>query len=96
MRNARSSSRLGRGVSTRPPDQALPPGTMHPPDQAPPGTRHPPCEQNYTRLWKYNLAPNSLRAVIKHDLHSKTHSVSDQLNIATLQMRLNVKWSHPA
>ena len=23
----------------------------------------PPCEQNHTRLWKYNLAPTSLRAV---------------------------------
>ena len=24
----------------------------------------PPCEQNHTRLWKHNLAPTSLRAVI--------------------------------
>ena len=26
---------------------------------------HPTCEQNHTRLWKHNLAPTSLRAVIK-------------------------------
>ena len=45
-----------------------PPRTMHPPpppDQAPPRDHAPsPCEQNHTRLWKYNLAPTSLRAVI--------------------------------
>ena len=54
--------------SRHPPDQA-PHQSRHPPDQAPPWSRHPPdqapppCGQNHRRLWKYNLAPTSLRAV---------------------------------
>ena len=52
------------GTST--PREQAPPRTRHPPqDQAPPPrTRHPPCGQNHRRLWKYNLAPTSLWAVI--------------------------------
>ena len=38
----------------------IPPATMHAPQQ--PCT--PPCGQNHRHLWKYNLAPTSLRAVI--------------------------------
>ena len=50
MRTTRSSSHPGGGGGS-------PPGT-------PPGSRHPPpCGQNHRRLWKYNLAPTSLRAV---------------------------------
>ena len=43
MRTARSSSRLGGGVSTRTPDQAhTPPDQVHPQDHAPPGPCTPP------------------------------------------------------
>ena len=35
-----------------------PPSSRHPPR-----SRHPPCGQNHRCLWKYNLAPTSLRAV---------------------------------
>ena len=65
-----SGTPLGPGT---PQDQALPrpgsplgPGTPlgpGPPDQAPPRTGH--REQNHRRLWKYNFAPTSLRAVTK-------------------------------
>ena len=66
------------GVSTRtpppgpapprdqaPPRPGTPPGTMHthPGTMPSPGNMRPPREQNHTRLWKYNLAPTSLRAV---------------------------------
>ena len=71
MRTTRSSSRPG-GVSTRhPPPRSRLRGTMHPPrsrpprTRRPPGTRHPHCGQNHRHLWKYNLAPTSLRAVTR-------------------------------
>ena len=50
-----------------------PPKNWRPPEKletplknwrTPPGPDLPPCEQNHTRLWKYNLARTSLRAVI--------------------------------
>ena len=34
----------------------------------------PPCEQNYTRLWKYNLAPTSLRVVIRWIQQNKIYN----------------------
>ena len=67
---------IGGGVSTRHPPRADPLGAEPPPgpgtppwsrplpEQTPPSSRHPPpCGQNHRRLWKYNLAPTSLRAV---------------------------------
>ena len=54
MRTARSSGRPGRGVST---------GHPLPRDQTPREQAPPPRGQNHRRLWKYNLAPTSLRAV---------------------------------
>ena len=42
-----------------PPGGSTPPRRKHPQQEAP----HPPCGQNHRRLWKYNLAPTSLRAV---------------------------------
>ena len=54
-----------------PRDQAPPPGPGTPlgaapsPGADPPGPGIPPCGQNHRCLWKYNLAPTSLRAVIK-------------------------------
>ena len=66
---------ISRGVSTPRPPVQTPPGAgtlplgagtpreqAPPHEQTPPGSRHP-CEQNHRRLWKYNLAPTSLRAV---------------------------------
>ena len=66
MHTARRSSHPG-GVSTRHPSQE-----QTPPDQAPSGSRPPrdqtpPCGQNHRRLWKYNLAPTSLRAFISYN-----------------------------
>ena len=67
MRTARSSSHLGGGSpppwEQTPLEQKPPPGAGTP-GAGTPRSRHPPCEQNHRRLWKYNLAPTSLRAVI--------------------------------
>ena len=64
-----------------PPNHA-PPGTTHTPQPCtPPKATHPPattltpaCGQNHRRLWKYNLAPTSLRAVIKQKYRCKKAS----------------------
>ena len=73
MRIARRSSHPGGGspLGTPPspgsrhsPGPDTPPRTSHPPGPDPREQTHLPCGQNHRRLWKYNLAPTSLRTVI--------------------------------
>ena len=86
MRTARRSGRPGGGVSTRqPPGAGTPPAARHagiahtPLLQGMLGYHPPPCEQNHRRLWKYNIAPTSLRAVIKRYCSSLKNTLKNML-----------------
>ena len=99
MRTACSSGRLGGSPPGTTPEQT-PWEQNPPPDQAPPGPdprgadppweqAPPPCGQNHRRLWKYNLAPTSLRAV-------KISAFTKGFSKAPLHLRERVKRkSHP-
>ena len=59
-----------RPLRDQAPPATSPHSTMHPPpgSRSPQDQAHPPCDQNHRRLWKYNLAPTSLRAVTNANL----------------------------
>ena len=109
MRTTRSSSCPG-GVFTRHTPRGSTPQRKHPleeaqpptPQRKPPRRRHPPPRgQNHRRLWKYNLAPTSLRAVINLQEQDgkdqrKTQKQSLRVNgpFGTFNIDIHT-WSHP-